>query len=81
MLLQVIYITLKNTLKALEGVIHINDQLEEVYKSLTYEHVPTSWNRYSYPCFKSLGLFISHLNEKVAFIRSFLTNPHKESKL
>jgi hypothetical protein len=81
MLMQVIYITLKNTLKALEGVIHINDQLEEVYKSLTYEHVPISWNRYSYPCFKSLGLFISNLNERVDFIRSFLTSPHKGSGL
>ena len=39
-LMQVIYITLKNTLKALEGVMHINPQLEEVYRSLTYEHVP-----------------------------------------
>lgn len=39
-LMQVIYITLKNTLKALEGVMHINPLLEEVYRSLTYEHVP-----------------------------------------
>ena len=30
MLLQVIYVSLKNTLKALEGVIHINNVLEEI---------------------------------------------------
>jgi len=37
MLLQVVYVSLKNTLKALEGVIHINNVLEEIYKALTFE--------------------------------------------
>jgi dynein heavy chain, axonemal len=71
--MQVIYITLKNTLKALEGVMHINPQLEEVYRSLTYEHVPLQWFRYSYPGFKSLALYLSNLKARVEFIRSFLT--------
>ena len=74
-LMQVMYISLKNTLKALEGVIHINPTLEEVYKSLTFEHVPTSWYQYSYPAFKSLGLYLQNLQDKVAFIRSFLIPP------
>lgn len=47
-LLQVIYLSMKNTLKALEGVIHINTALEDVYRSLTYEHVPSTWYRYCY---------------------------------
>jgi dynein heavy chain len=66
--MQVIYLSLKNTLKALEGVIHINSALEEVHRSLTLEHVPETWNKYSYPSFKSLGLFLSNLTKKVAFI-------------
>ena len=76
MLLQVIYVSLKNTLKALEGVIHINTVLEEIYKALTYEQVPRTWFKYSYPTFKSLGLFLTNLKEKVTFIREWLNDKH-----
>jgi dynein heavy chain len=78
MLMQVIYVSLKNTLKALEGVIHINANLEEVYKSLTYEHVPHTWHKYCYPTFKSLSLFLSNLQDRVAFIQSFLNDKDEE---
>ena len=76
MLLQVIYVSLKNTLKALEGVIHINNVLEEIYKALTYEYVPRTWYKYSYPCFKSLSQFLANLKERIGFIRDWLTNTH-----
>ncbi len=76
MLLQVIYVSLKNTLKALEGVIHINSVLEEIYKALTYEYVPKTWFKYSYPSFKSLSLFLINLKERTSFIRSWLADKH-----
>ena len=72
MLLQVIYVSLKNTLKALEGVIHINNVLEEIYRALTFEYVPKTWFKYSYPCFKSLSLYLSNLKERTSFIRDWL---------
>lgn len=68
-LMQVIYLSMKNTLKALEGVIHINAALDDVYKSLTYEHVPTTWYKYCYQTFKSLPLFLQNLGSRVEFIR------------
>ena len=76
MLLQVIYVSLKNTLKALEGVIHINNVLEEIYKALTYEYVPKTWYKYSYPSFRSLGNFLVNLKERVSFIRQWLNGSH-----
>lgn len=68
--------SLKNTLKALEGVIHINTVLEEIYKALTYEYVPKTWFKYSYPSFKSLSLFLINLKERTSFIRSWLADKH-----
>lgn len=79
-IMQVIYLSLKNTLQALEGVIHINQALEEIHRSLTYEHVPTTWFKYSYPTYKSLSLYLSNLADRVTFIRSFLGGPSLESK-
>jgi dynein heavy chain len=76
MLLQVIYVSLKNTLKALEGVIHINQVLEDIYKALTLEQVPMIWLKYSYPSFKQLGTFLSNLKERVSFIRFWLNDKH-----
>lgn len=37
MLLQVIYVSLKNTLKALDGVITMNQTLESIFTALTLE--------------------------------------------
>mmetsp|Transcript_27845 Transcript_27845/g.27722 ORF Transcript_27845/g.27722 Transcript_27845/m.27722 type:complete len:196 (-) Transcript_27845:3-590(-) len=46
LLLQVIYVSLKNTLKALEGIAHINDILDSIYSDITYGKVPSSWLKY-----------------------------------
>jgi dynein heavy chain, axonemal len=79
-LLQVVYLSMKNTLKALEGVIHINSALEDVYRSLTYEHVPSTWYKYCYQPYKSLPLFLENLKDRVEFIRSFLKKPKQEQQ-
>jgi hypothetical protein len=57
----VIYVSLKNTLKALDGIIHMNSVLEEIYFALTLEQVPGTWLKYSYPTFKSLAIFLDNL--------------------
>lgn len=72
LLLQVIYVSLKNTLKALEGVAHINDTLDSIYSDITFGKVPSSWLKYSYPTFGSLAIFLSNLQERISFFKEWI---------
>ena len=76
-LLQVIYISLRNTLQALDGVTHITQVLEDIYFALTYEHVPKRWFKYCYPTFTAdLPLFLANLRDRVEFFRGWIAHGH-----
>lgn len=79
MLLQVIYVSLKNTLKALEGVAHINKTLESIYSDITYGKVPTSWLKFSYPTFDSLPIFLSNLQDRISFFKGWIDWGHPQN--
>jgi len=72
----VVYVSLKNTLRALEGAIHFNSTLEEIYRALTFEQVPKTWLKFSYPTSKNLALFLTNMKERTSFIRQWLSDKH-----
>ena len=79
LLLQVIYVSLKNTLKALEGVAHINETLDSIYSDITYGKVPSSWLKYSYPTFDSLAIFFSNLQDRISFFKGWIDCGHPQN--
>lgn len=79
LLLQVIYVSLKNTLKALEGVAHINPTLESIYSDITYGRVPGSWLKFCYPTFDSLPIFLSNLQDRILFFRGWIDWGHPQN--
>ena len=79
LLLQVIYVSLKNTLKALEGVAHINPTLESIYSDITFGKVPSSWLKFWYPTFDSLPIFLSNLQDRILFFRGWIDWGHPQN--
>ena len=78
-MLQVIYLSLKNTLKALEGVAHINKTLESIYSDITYGKVPSTWLSYCYPTFESLPLFLTNLSDRISFFKGWIDCGHPKN--
>jgi len=72
-------VSLKNTLKALEGVAHINKTLESIYSDITYGKVPSSWLKFCYPTFDSLAIFLNNLQDRISFFRGWIECGHPQN--
>jgi len=68
-LLNVIYISLRNTLKALEGTAVLNETLESVSGSVLNGEIPEAWLKYSYPIECSLSDYLDNLKRRVDFFK------------
>lgn len=64
--------TLKDTQKAIKGLILMSADLEAMTVALTNGKVPTLWAKSSYPSLKPLGSYISDFLERLHFLQKWL---------
>jgi dynein heavy chain len=63
---------LENLISAIQGLVVMSQELDSMYYSLMNNQVPKSWEVVAYPSFKPLASWIKDLNERVAFMASWL---------
>eukprot|EP00658_Telonema_sp_P-2_P014423 TRINITY_DN15482_c0_g10_i1.p1 TRINITY_DN15482_c0_g10~~TRINITY_DN15482_c0_g10_i1.p1 ORF type:complete len:415 (+),score=147.84 TRINITY_DN15482_c0_g10_i1:42-1247(+) len=58
--------------KALQGLVVMSDELDQVYTAITTNSVPPPWAKAAYPSLKPLGSWVKDLFERISFIRLWL---------
>ncbi len=66
--------SLKLLRKALKGFIVMTEELEKIANSLFSNQVPLSWEKKSFVSLKPLSSWIEDLNQRIAFIQSWIDN-------
>ncbi|XP_052130864.1 dynein axonemal heavy chain 3 [Frankliniella occidentalis] len=72
-LIKVVKHTLVEVQRAVKGLVVMNSELEEVYRSMVVGRVPTAWSAKSYPSLKPLGGYISDLLARLKFFQDWIT--------
>lgn len=68
-LLSVIRKSLHDLIKAIKGAIVMTPELETMALSLSVAKYPVFWSKFSYPCLKSLGGYITNFIERLRFLQ------------
>ncbi|ETV99156.1 hypothetical protein H310_08559 [Aphanomyces invadans] len=71
-LLTVVRLSLKNVRKAIQGLVVMSAELENLSLSLFYGKIPAMWIAKSYPSLKPLASYVSDLLERIAFFNAWL---------
>ncbi len=65
--------------KAIEGVIVMSNEGDEIFNSLLINRVPLSWAKICYSSHKPLSSWFDDLLERIEFMRGWLANGHPTS--
>jgi dynein heavy chain len=71
-LLRVIRTSLKELLKAMDGLVVMSAELEMAFNCLLTNKVPPEWADAAYPSLKPLGSWIEDLKQRVSFMHTWL---------
>mmetsp|Transcript_11130 Transcript_11130/g.16401 ORF Transcript_11130/g.16401 Transcript_11130/m.16401 type:complete len:2518 (+) Transcript_11130:122-7675(+) len=74
LLLSTVKKSCKSLLKALDGLVVMSAELEQMNADILTNEVPQIWQDVAYPSLKKLGAWIDDLIERVAFMRNWLVN-------
>ncbi|XP_037242845.1 dynein heavy chain 1, axonemal [Falco rusticolus] len=72
-LLEVVAQTLKDLLKALQGLVVMSSQLELMASSLYNNTVPEMWNAKAYPSLKPLASWVNDLVQRIEFLQNWVS--------
>ncbi len=70
-LVNVVRSSFQNLIKAIKGLVVMNQELESVATSLLIGRVPEMWAKHSYPSLKPLGSYITDLVERLNFLQKW----------
>ena len=70
-LIRIIFKSLENLNKAIDGIMVMSQELDSMYTSLLNNKVPEMWQKVAYPSLKNLASWIKDLKERVAFLRDW----------
>ncbi|OQS06495.1 dynein heavy chain [Thraustotheca clavata] len=73
-LLSVVRSSLKSLRKAIQGLVVMSAELENVSLSLFYGKIPAMWIAKSYPSLKPLSSYVSDLLERISFFAEWLND-------
>jgi len=71
-LIGVVRNNLEQCLKAIEGLVVMNEELQSACDRIFFGKIPTQWMNVSYPSLKSLGNYISDLLQRLSFFRRWV---------
>merc|ERR1711968_201284 len=71
-LLSCLRLTLNNLQRAIKGLAVMSVELESMYNSFLQGGVPDLWSNVAYPSLKPLASWVEDLQNRVAFMRSWL---------
>ena len=73
-LLGTIVSTLRDTSKAIDGLVVMSSELEIVFNKVFDNQVPEVWQKVSYPSLKPLGSYINDFIERLKFMQNWIDN-------
>jgi len=71
-----IRLTLENLKLAIDGIITMSNESDELFMSILNNKVPLSWEKVGYSSSKPLSSWINDLTSRVDYIRTWVTNGH-----
>ena len=71
-LLGVMALSLRETVKALKGLVVMSGELEQVANAIFDNQVPAAWEKVAYPSLKPLSSWIVDLLERLSFIQKWI---------
>jgi dynein heavy chain len=60
--------SLENLSKAIDGLVSMTDQLDDVFNSMFDNKVPDTWSKVAYPSLKPLGSWTLDFIKRLEFI-------------
>ena len=75
-LLVVMKLSLRNLDDAIQGLVLMSQELDDMYGAFLKNKVPPNWESAAYPSLKPLGSWIKDLVDRVEFMRNWLENGH-----
>lgn len=71
-LLNTVTSSLKNLLKAIDGLVAMSNELEEVFNKIFDNKVPELWQKAAYPSLKPLGSWVNDFVERLEFMSKWI---------
>jgi dynein heavy chain len=78
-LINKIFISLVDLKKAIEGLIGMSNECDEIFDSLLLNRIPVSWAKICYSSHKPLSSWYDDLLKRIEFMRNWLINGHPSS--
>lgn len=73
-MIRVVRASLDNLYKAIDGVVAMTNELDEVFNKMFDNKVPEVWNKVSYPSLKPLASWINDFLDRLQFVQSWIDN-------
>ncbi|XP_078044753.1 dynein axonemal heavy chain 7 isoform X4 [Augochlora pura] len=70
-LLRYVKTSLQNIQRAVQGLIAMSLELEDIYDAILTSKIPELWKQYSYPSLKPLGSYVHDLLQRLEFLRKW----------
>jgi len=71
-LLAVVRNSISNILKAIDGIVSMSPELEEVYIKIFNNKISELWSKFSYPSLKPLASYIQDFIQRLEFIGKWI---------
>jgi dynein heavy chain len=78
-LIAVIEMTLDTLIKAVQGLVLMSPELEEMYSSLLKNQVPQNWAAVSFSSLKPLASWYQDLHDRIAFRQNWMSKGHPKA--
>ena len=73
-LLNTVTLSLNNLIKAIDGLVAMSNELEEVFNKIFDNKVPELWQKVAYPSLKPLGSWVNDFVERLEFMEKWVQN-------
>ena len=68
--------SLQNVISAIKGLVVMSKELDELYRAMLINRVPTMWEEFAYPSLKPLAGWVTDLSQRLAMIEKWYDQGH-----